>query len=301
MPEALSLLTCPVRGCGLRLNRSGRALACPRRHSFDIARSGYVNLLQPNDRRSIAAGDSKEAVAARARLAATGISRPTTDRIVDIAISLLRGDSLDVTDPPDLPVPPVPPVLPVVVDLGSGTGDVLSALARARPTSGVGIDLSTIAVDYAARRFPGLTWVVANADRRIPLAGGTVDLVLSVHGRRNAAECARVLGPHGHLIVAVPAPDDLIELREAVQGQRPKGPHDVERDRADQVIREHARLFTFVSRLVVREQQRLQRDALLDLLATTYRGARRSAAQKVRTLDALDVKVATEVVLFDRK
>lgn len=42
-------LLCPVRGCGAPLARSGRALACLRGHGFDLARSGYTNLLQPQD------------------------------------------------------------------------------------------------------------------------------------------------------------------------------------------------------------------------------------------------------------
>jgi len=298
MPVAPSLLMCPVRGCGLGLQRHGRALVCRRRHSFDIARSGYVNLLQPNDRRSLDAGDSKEAVGARAKLAATGLSHATTDRIVAIATSLLRGASPGESTEA---FTASPGSLPVVVDLGSGTGETLAALARAWPIAGIGIDLSTAAVDYAARRLADLTWVVANADRRVPLANGSADLVLSVHARRNAAECARVLAPHGGLVVAVPAPDDLIELRRAVQGQRPVDAHGRERDRADQVIREHASLFTLVDRVAVREQRRVQRDVLLDLLATTYRGARRSAAQKVRTLDALDLTFATAVLVFERK
>ena len=144
-------------------------------------------------------------------------------------------------------------------------------------------------------------WVVANADRSLPLATGSVDLALSVHARRNAPECARVLTPHGRLLVAVPAADDLIELREAVQGPRPHGRHEGERDRVDQVVREHAELFRLVDRTVVRDRRRIERDVLLDLLTTTYRGARRSAAQKVRTLDALDLTLSTEIVVFERK
>ena len=46
----------------------------------------------------------------------------------------------------------------------------------------------------------------------------------------------------GHLLVAVPAADDLIELRELVQGQR------VERDRASVVLAEHEPLFRLVER-----------------------------------------------------
>ena len=45
------MLACSVRGCGRPLEKNDRALVCARGHSYDIARSGYVNLLQPQDRR----------------------------------------------------------------------------------------------------------------------------------------------------------------------------------------------------------------------------------------------------------
>jgi len=59
---SLLVLACSVRGCGLPLTRRDRALVCSAGHAFDIARSGYINLLQPQDRRSLVAGDSKTAV-----------------------------------------------------------------------------------------------------------------------------------------------------------------------------------------------------------------------------------------------
>ena len=43
------MLLCPVRGCHLGLTRDERRVFCPHGHSFDIARSGYVNLLEPQD------------------------------------------------------------------------------------------------------------------------------------------------------------------------------------------------------------------------------------------------------------
>ena len=202
---------------------------CAAGHSYDVARSGYVNLLQPQDRRSLSAGDSKAAVTARARLLEAGVGRQAIDGIARRAAALDLGEH------------------PLVVDLGSGTGDALGALALARAITGIGIDLSTAAAEHAARRFPALTWVVANADRRIPLLDGSASLVLSLHGRRNPAECARILDPSGFLLLAVPAPEDLIELRALVQGEG------TERDRVPGVLAEHDALFTLIDRTTVRE------------------------------------------------
>jgi 23S rRNA (guanine745-N1)-methyltransferase len=267
-------LACTVRGCGLPLTRREAALACPAGHAYDVARSGYINLLQPQDRRSLDAGDSREAVEARAGLVSAGVGRALLDTVVARAAALEAGDC------------------PVVIDLGSGTGDALGALAKARRVNGVGIDLSVAAAEHAARRFPDLTWVVANADRRVPLLDRSVQLALSLHARRNPAECARVLAPGGYLLVAVPAADDLIELRERVLGAR------VERDRTSALLEEHTGRFDVVDHFEVRATARLDGDRLRALLRATYRGARANVAERVTALATTEVTLASDVVLF---
>jgi 23S rRNA (guanine745-N1)-methyltransferase len=243
-----------------------------------VARSGYVNLLQPQDRRSPAAGDAKAAIEARARLLAAGVGRTIVEAFAQ------RAASLDA------------PSDGVIVDLGSGSGDALAAVVSQHvpQRAGVGVDLSTAAAEHAAKRFPMFTWVVANADRRLPLLDQSTAIVLSLHARRNPSECARVLMPNGYLLIAAPAHDDLAELREVIQGEA------VERDRADRLVAEHQPFFTLQDRATVREQHHLERDALLDLLRGTYRGERTSAATRVGALTSLDVTLASTFFVFTR-
>ena len=112
-PECpLSVLACSVRGCGLPLTRRDRALVCSAGHSFDIARSGYVNLLQPQDRRSLVAGDSKAAVDARAALEQAGVGRAIVDAVIHTTAALLL------------------PADAIVIDLGSGSGEMLGGLSQ---------------------------------------------------------------------------------------------------------------------------------------------------------------------------
>ena len=269
-------LACSVRECGLALVRHERAFVCSAGHAFDIARSGYVNLLQPQDRRSLSAGDAMPAVHARAALEQAGVGRALTDGIIEriIAIAL--------------------PADAVVADLGSGSGALLGALCADRPIMGVGIDLSAAAAEFAARRYPELTWVVANADRRLPLVDGSVDLALSIHGRRNPSECARVLTAHGRLFVALPGPDDLIELRTRVQGQG------IERERVDALLGEHREDFELIERFLIREHLTVGREELLNLLRGTYRGARAADSARVDALQEMEVTLSSEVCVLRR-
>jgi 23S rRNA (guanine745-N1)-methyltransferase len=261
----------------LPLDRSDRRYVCPRGHSYDIAHSGYLNLLQPQDRRSLTAGDASTVVEARARLFAAGIGSSLLEAVRQRFASRKLADD------------------PAVADLGSGSGDALAACLANSPATGVGIDLSVAAGRHAARRFPLLTWVVANADRRLPLIDNRLSLLLSLHGRRNPAECARVLAPDGLVFVAVPAADDLIELRSLVQGKR------VERSRVEAVLKDHEGLFKPIEQFSCREHHQLIRASLLDLLHATYRGARTSANARVAQLSTMDVTVASDCVVLRKR
>jgi 23S rRNA (guanine745-N1)-methyltransferase len=274
---AEAALACTVRGCGAALARDGHVFRCARGHAFDVHRSGYVNLLQPQDRRARAPGDAREEVEARSRVLAAGLGRSLDHELARVArgLGLPRGAR--------------------VADLGAGAGERLAVLCAALELAGIGLDLSAHAMERAARRAPGLTWVVANADRHLPLRAASVALVLTVHGRRNPVECARVLAPGGHLLAALPAPDDLVELRALVQGRA------VQRERVTAFLAEHEERFELRARSLARERVRCARAVLLDLLAGTYRGARRSVAEAVARLDELEVTLASDVLLLARR
>jgi 23S rRNA (guanine745-N1)-methyltransferase len=269
-------LACSVRACGAPLARSGQGLVCPRGHAFDRAKSGYVNLLQPQDRRSLAAGDERTGLEARARLWAAGAGEALRAELARRVgeLGLERGA--------------------VALELGSGTGEMLAALSEEHALAAVGIDLSSSAAELAARRFPACTWVVANADRRLPILDRSVALVLVIHGRRNPAECARVLRPGGFLVAALPAADDLSELRALVQGRS------VPRERTAGFLAEHEPFFALRTRSAARTRRRFARPGLLDLLAGTYRGERRSAASAIESLDELEVTLASDILVLGR-
>lgn len=265
-------LLCTVRGCALPLDEKGRTLRCSKGHSFDVARSGYANLLQPQDRRSSQPGDRKEAVLARRRLLESGYGSPLFDRLLSVAQDLHPA--------------------PSVLDVGCGEGTHLGRLASRLNIECSGIDISTDAVELAARRFPNVKWVVSNADRWLPYPDASFDLISSITARRNSAEFARLLRENGLLFIAVPAAGDLAELRIAVQGES------AERSRIESVADELRGNFELVSSEVIRDRRELDHHSLVDLLQATYRGLRHSDRARVESLDRMEVTFAWEVMLF---
>ncbi|WP_306204781.1 putative RNA methyltransferase [Actinoplanes sp. RD1] len=183
---ALPYLRCPV--CHDTLTRPDPAtVRCPRRHSFDIARQGYVNLTTG---RSPHAGDSAEMVADRVAFLGAGHYDFVTDALI----------------------PAVPPE-GLIVDAGTGTGHYLARLLDAREdTTGLGIDVSKPALRRAARAHPRAAAALADLWRPLPVADGAAALVLNVFAPRNGPEFRRVLREGGTLMVVTPAPDHLGEL-----------------------------------------------------------------------------------------
>ena len=250
------MLLCPVRHCRLELVREERRLCCARGHSFDVARSGYINLLQPQERRSKQPGDTAAALAARRRLHDRGVTGPLLEAIGEI-VAASRGDA--------------------VLDAGCGEGFYLGSLARQTGFSAHGVDISVPAIDAAARRYPGCQWIVANADRFVPFADRSFSIVLSITARMNASEFRRVLRDDGRLLVALPAPDDLIELRGAG------------RDRVARTVQTFAHNFRFVDQRRVTTAANLDAAGVRDVLHAIYRPMRSRPAEAMRVTFSMDL------------
>ena len=251
------MLICPVRGCQLALQREPGLWRCPRGHSFDIARAGYVNLLQPQDRRSRSPGDSQEAVLGRVRLHQTGATRPLLDGLAS-CLNVSPGEHL--------------------LDAGCGDGFYSGTLAQRTGVAVHGIDISTPAIEAAQRSYPSCEWVIANADRLIPYAANSFSAVVSITARRNPKEFHRVLESNGVLLIAIPAPDDLKELR---------GPG--ARDRVPAVIEEFQEHFSLESQSRVTTASELSGESVRGILAAVYRPLQAAEPCAMQITFSLDV------------
>jgi 23S rRNA (guanine745-N1)-methyltransferase len=265
------VLLCTVRNCRAPLESHGRRLLCANHHSFDVARSGYVNLLQPQDRRSKTPGDTPEAVQARRRFFERGFATPIVEAIVH-ALPLVEGDAL--------------------LDAGCGEGHHLAAFRRAYGVDAWGVDISVPAIELAARRHRDCHWIVANADRFLPFADQSFAAITSITARMNAQEFHRILAPGGKLMVVLPGADDLLELREAVLGEG------LERDRVARTVDAFAPLFALERHEHIRHVARLDRAAMMDVMSSSYRGLRTRERERLEALATMDVTLSRDVLIW---
>lgn len=191
-------LICPV--CGAPLRREEKTYRCERRHSYDLAKSGYVNLLPPSPAGK-RHGDDKRMVRARTAFLSRGYYAHLQQTVADRAV-LLTGEA------------------PLVVDAGCGEGAYTRRVYDALRAAGkqaqiVGIDISTEAVRQAARTVPEGTFCAAST-ARMPLSDGCAELILNIFSPFMDAEFCRLLRPGGYLLRAVPMARHLWELKAAI-------------------------------------------------------------------------------------
>ncbi|MEV4820227.1 putative RNA methyltransferase [Micromonospora sp. NPDC049274] len=241
-PRILDRLRCPVCGDPLGQATDTGALRCPRRHSFDVARQGYVNLLTG---RAPHVGDTAEMVAARADFLAAGHYDVISAALAEAAAQAVAGFD----------------AYPLVVDAGAGTGHYLGAVLAALPDAvGLALDVSKPALRRAARAHPRAAAALADTWQRLPLADASTAVLLNVFAPRNGAEFHRVLDPAGTLLVVTPAADHLTELVDALGLLR------VDPDKADRVATSLGAHFTPVGSTVHRAELALTRPEVATLV-----------------------------------
>ena len=273
----MSLFCCPL--CASPLERGERAYTCPKGHSFDVAREGYVHLLPTNRKHSPQPGDDRAMSAARGRFLAGGWYEPLRRALCDLALEHTAGL-----------------VRPAVLDAGCGEGYYDQGLLEALSAGGreprlAGVDLSKPSVRQAARRCPAGEFAVATV-YHLPVGEGAVELLVDCFSPLALEEFRRVLRPGGMFLYVTPAAGHLWELKQVLY-EKPY-------QNREQAIPYEG--FTYLDIVPVSAGMDLPGEALMDLFAMTPYAWKtpRQGVERLAELDRLSVQADFRVHVFRR-
>ncbi len=205
-----SSFACPI--CQENLALVETSLKCSNRHSFDLAKFGYVNLA-PQIKQS--ANYDKENFQNRQEILKAGFYQTILKAISDLLASLETAKT--------------------ILDIGCGEGFYSRKLQEAHSDKTFyAFDISKDSVQIAAKSEPNwaVNWFVGDL-ARLPIKDASMDILLDIFSPANYGEFRRVLSKDGILIKVIPTENHLKEIRQMVQNQLTK------KDYSNQDIKEH--------------------------------------------------------------
>ena len=201
---------CPI--CQENLTLVESSLKCSNRHSFDLAKFGYVNLA-PQIKQS--ANYDKENFQNRQQILEAGFYQAILKGISDILATK--------------------PSAKTVLDIGCGEGFYSRKLQESHSDKTFyAFDISKDSVQIAAKSEPNwaVNWFVGDL-ARLPIKDASMDILLDIFSPANYGEFRRVLSKDSILIKVIPTENHLKEIRQMVQDQLTK------KDYSNQDIKEH--------------------------------------------------------------
>lgn len=232
---------CPI--CRENLTLVESSLKCENRHSFDLAKFGYVNLA-PQIKQS--ANYDKENFQNRQQILEAGFYRAILEAVSD----LLASSKTTTT----------------ILDIGCGEGFYSRKLQESHSEKTFyAFDISKDSVQIAAKSEPNwaVNWFVGDL-ARLPIKDASMDILLDIFSPANYGEFRRVLSKDGILIKVIPTENHLKEIRQRVQDQL------TNKDYSNQDIKEHFQEhFTILSNQTASLTKPITAEQLQALLSMT--------------------------------
>ncbi|HEV0274105.1 TPA: methyltransferase domain-containing protein [Streptococcus pneumoniae] len=232
---------CPI--CQENLTLLETNFKCCNRHSFDLAKFGYVNLA-PQIKQS--ANYDKENFQNRQQILEAGFYQAILDAVSD----LLASSKTTTT----------------ILDIGCGEGFYSRKLQESHSEKTFyAFDISKDSVQIAAKSEPNwaVNWVVGDL-ARLPIKDANMDILLDIFSPANYGEFHRVLSKDGILIKVIPTENHLKEIRQRVQDQL------TNKEYSNQDIKEHFQEhFTILSSQTASLTKTITAEQLQALLSMT--------------------------------
>lgn len=232
---------CPI--CQENLTLVESSLKCNNRHSFDLAKFGYVNLA-PQIKQS--ANYDKENFQNRQQILEAGFYQAILEAISDLLSNSKNAKT--------------------ILDIGCGEGFYSRKLQENHSDKTFyAFDISKDSVQIAAKSEPNwaVNWFVGDLVR-LPIKDASMDILLDIFSPANYGEFRRVLSKDGILIKVIPTKNHLKEIRQRVQNQL------TNKDYSNQDIKEHFQEhFTILSSQTASLTKTITADQLQFLLSMT--------------------------------
>lgn len=201
---------CPI--CRENLTLVESSLKCNNRHSFDLAKFGYVNLA-PQIKQS--ANYDKENFQNRQQILEAGFYQAILEAVSDLLATN--------------------PSAKIVLDIGCGEGFYSRKLQESHSgKTFYAFDISKDSVQIAAKSEPNwaVNWFVGDL-ARLPIKDASMDILLDIFSPANYGEFRRVLSKDSILIKVIPTENHLKEIRQRIQDQL------TNKDYSNQEIKNH--------------------------------------------------------------
>lgn len=232
---------CPI--CQENLTLLETNFKCCNRHSFDLAKFGYVNLA-PQIKQS--ANYDKENFQNRQQILEAGFYQAILDAVSD----LLASSKTTTT----------------ILDIGCGEGFYSRKLQESHSEKTFyAFDISKDSVQIAAKSEPNweVNWFVGDL-ACLPIKDANMDILLDIFSPANYGEFRRVLSKDGILIKVIPTENHLKEIRQRVQDQL------TNKEYSNQDIKEHFQEhFTILSSQTASLTKTITAEQLQALLSMT--------------------------------
>ena len=232
---------CPI--CQENLTLVESSLKCNNRHSFDLAKFGYVNLA-PQIKQS--ANYDKENFQNRQQILEAGFYQAILEAVSDLLSNSKNAKT--------------------ILDIGCGEGFYSRKLQERHPDKTFyAFDISKDSVQIAAKSEPNwaVNWFVGDL-ARLPIKDASMDILLDIFSPANYGEFRRVLSKDGILIKVIPTENHLKEIRQKVQDQL------TNKDYSNQDIKNHFQEhFTILSSQTASLTKTITAEQLQALLSMT--------------------------------
>ena len=238
---AATAFACPI--CQENLTLVESSLKCNNRHSFDLAKFGYVNLA-PQIKQS--ANYDKENFQNRQQILEAGFYQAILEAVSDLLSNSKNAKT--------------------ILDIGCGEGFYSRKLQESHSEKTFyAFDISKDSVQIAAKSEPNwaVNWFVGDL-ARLPIKDASMDILLDIFSPANYGEFRRVLSKDGILIKVIPTENHLKEIRQRVQDQL------TNKDYSNQDIKNHFQEhFTILSSQTASLTKTITAEQLQALLSMT--------------------------------